>query len=94
VGGGRGGERPQHRIKTGNIKTKAAIQNKMNFKTFLSPLLRIISFPYNFSTFPPSSPPSLRPFKIVKNEATINFNSQKNISQSEVNRTGKKNNSI
>lgn len=32
---------------------EAAIQNKMNFKTFLSPLLRIISFPYNFSTFSP-----------------------------------------
>jgi hypothetical protein len=70
-------------------KMNSAIQNKMNLKLFFPPLLRIIAFPCNFSTS------LLFPFilsKIVRNEVTINFNSQENVSQSEVNRTQKNNN--
>jgi hypothetical protein len=73
-------------------KVGAMIHIKMNFKTFLLPLLRIISLPYNFSTFFLPFFPSDRPFGIAMNKGTINFNSQKNVSQSEVKRTAKKNN--
>jgi hypothetical protein len=49
-----GGEPPREDNQNIGIrKVGAMIHIKMNFKSFLLPLLRIISLPHNFSTFPP-----------------------------------------